>query len=317
MAGARTGDRIGLYAVDAEIGTDPTGVTYRGVHLVLPRRALIKVMHAPSPDHGADLAVHVLREACILEALQHPGIVRVYESGLLDGRPWFARELVEGESLATLIARGSIDDVNAITLLRDIAEVIDHAARRGIIHCGLRPERVVRMGRTRGFPLCITEWGEARAHDAARTVPAPAPSPYAAPELASGDPVDDRADVFSLGVIAYQILTGALPLGEGVSIASDGSMQHVPTEVRCPELPRELTGLVDQMLAYDRWDRPSAREVFAELTWLAEAFEPAPAREPNLVRIRQPRWTPQVPHAAQPFAGLLDDDAPRADADER
>jgi len=287
----------------------------RAVHLVLPRRALLKVMHATSAAQLVDtqpLALHVLREACLLEALQHPGIVRVYESGMLaDRRPWFARELVEGQTVATLVARRTADGINTLALLRAIAEVIDHASRRGVIHCGLRPDRIVLAGKSRGFPICVTEWGEARAHDAARsaTAPSPASIPYTAPELVCGDPIDDRADVFSLGVIAYQLLTGALPFGDGVPIPTDSTMQHVPTEVRCPDLPRELTGLVDQMLAFVRWDRPSAREVFGELAWLAEALAPAPPRPAHLVRVRRPRWTPEVPHSPVPFAAHLGEDA--------
>ncbi len=319
-------DRIGLYVIEGELATDTTGVSYRAVHQVLPRHAVIKVMHAASvypPAIKQPLAVHVLREACILEALHHPGVTRLYESGMLpDRRPWFARELVEGATAASVLAPGSIERIDAIELFRDIAAVLDHAYRRGIIHCGMRPDRIMLTGRARGYPICIADWCDARAHDAAPGPYAPSAAswPYTSPELASGDPIDDRTDVFALGVIAYQILTGRLPFdGDCIATAADGSTQHVPTEVHAPDVPRELTGLVDSMLAYDRWDRPSMAEVHADLSWLADVLATPIARPPQIVRIRRPRWTPSMEFAATELAAtetdagidaLLGDDEP-------
>jgi eukaryotic-like serine/threonine-protein kinase len=300
----RAGDRIGLYTVEDELGTDATGASYRAMHQVLPRRAVIKVMHAASvypPLIKQPLAVHVLREACILEALHHPGVIRLYESGLLaDRRPWFACEYVEGASVESILAPGTLDRVDAIALLRDVADVLGHAFRRGIIHCGLRPDRIVLTGRSRGYPVCITDWSEARTHDSTRG-PAPLPSAwqYTSPELAYGDPIDDRADVFALGVIAYQLFTGQLPFGEDMPSSS-----HIPAEVHSPDLPRELTGLVDSMIAYDRWDRPAMAECHEGLRWIADALA-TPVSRPEIAalrpehavtidRIRKPRWTPNV-----------------------
>src|SRR5882724_2794272 len=157
MAG--TGDRIGNYKLESEQATTSAWTEFTASHLLLPRRAVIKLMHA-TDDRAA--AVAMLRESCILEALHHPGIVRVYESGVHERRPWFAIELVEARSIKHLLAPGALDRVDAIALLRDVAELIDHAFRRGVIHCGLRPERILMTGRARGFPLCITDWSDAR-----------------------------------------------------------------------------------------------------------------------------------------------------------
>jgi serine/threonine-protein kinase len=290
------GDRIGNYKVEIERASGPMLAEYQAVHIVLPRRAVIKVMNATTDQ---PLAVHMLREACILDALHHPGIVRVYESGIHSRRPWFALELIEGPTIRNLLAPGAIERPDAVALLRDLAEVIEHASRRGIIHCGLRPERILITGRTRGFSLCITDWSDARTHDAKlqQFVPSEAARHYTSPELAFGDPIDDRTDVFALGVLAYQLLTGSLPFENGIiETVDDGTAQHIPTEVMCPDAPPELPKLVDTMLAYDRWDRPSAAEVFAELSWIADAFA-MPAARPagmQLFRIRRPRWTPPI-----------------------
>jgi len=273
-----------------ERSRDSNGVVYEARHLVLPRRAIVKVMDAPDTRAAA---VALLREACILEALDHPGVVRVFESGLLaDRRPWFAHEWVDGATVADVLAPGPLDPGHAAIMLRDIAEVLEHAHRKGVVHCSLRPDRIIITGRSRGFPLCIVNWKDARTHDTTSPIPKITFADYTAPELVSGDPIDDRADVFALGVMAYQALTGELPFDE-VATAVDGTTQHVPTEVRSPEAPPELTGLVDQMLAWDRWDRPSSSEAHAELAQIAEALAPPPPR-PSIMRIRKPKWTPSV-----------------------
>jgi len=287
------GHRIGGYTVEVEIVRSKTEVSYRAVHQVLPRRAVIKVMHAAA-SHEASM--HLLREACMLEALHHPGVVRVYESGVVSRRTWCAYEYVAGPSVASVLAPGSIDRVDAIAMLRDLSEVLVHAHQRGIIHCGLRPGRIVLTGRSRGFPLCISDWSDARAHDAASMPyhPTAAAWHYTSPELACGDAIDDRTDVFALGVIAYQLLTGTLPFDGPIATANDGTTQHIPTEVHCPDAPRELTQLVDQMLSYDRWDRPSCAEVRDELDFLADALSSPVTRTSGLVRMRRPRWTPPL-----------------------
>ncbi|HUS30037.1 MAG TPA: serine/threonine-protein kinase [Kofleriaceae bacterium] len=287
-------DRIGNYRIDRERRRDADSVVYEARHLVLPRRAFVKVMHEVSPQA---LAVQLLREACILEALDHPGSVRVYESGLIpERRAWFAYERVDGSTVRDMLLNGPLDPAAAAAMLRDIAEILDHAHRRGVVHCGLKPENIVVAGRTRGFPLCITDWSDARAHDTSAPARLFGPADYTAPELVNGDAVDDRADIFALGVIAYQALTGDMPFdGVWIATVADGSTQHVPTEVRCPDAPPQLCQLVDQMLAWDRFDRPSSFEAKAELAQLAaDISEPHP-QSAGVVRIRKPKWTPSLP----------------------
>jgi serine/threonine-protein kinase len=264
------GVRIGDYQIEQELD----GSVYRAVHSVLPRRALLKVAR------DASESIAVLREACILAALPHPGIVRVYETGRLpDQRTWFAQEIVDGLTLAGTFDLGpvALEASVAIGMIRDVAEILAFAHQRGVIHCGITADCLVVAGRNRGFPMCVTDWSAARPHDAAPA--AAAPGAWVAPELAAGDTIDDRADVYSLGTIAYRAIAG---------VASTGAS----LEAVCPELPRELTSLVDSMLAKDRWDRPSASEVRAELGFISGML--ATLRAPEPVRIRKPRWTPQV-----------------------
>src|SRR5262245_19060189 len=107
-----------------------------------------------------------------------------------------------------MLASGPLESASAIALLRDIADILEHAHRRGVVHSGLRPDHIVVTGRTRGYPVCIVDWSEARTHDTSSPAPVVGEADYTAPELVSGDAIDDRADIFALGAIGYQALTG-------------------------------------------------------------------------------------------------------------
>jgi serine/threonine protein kinase len=286
------GDQIGNYRIERAINRAGLCLAYEAVHLVLPRRAVIRVMDAEVAEPEA---AQILREAYILEALQHPGVIRVYESGLLgDRRPWSAREHVAGPTLDTMLGRGALDTADAIALVRDLAGVLEHAHQRGVLHCELRPSRVLLAGRSRGYPLCLADWSAARPHDAPPqpcTVTAGS-WPYTAPELAAGEPIDERTDVFALGVIAYQMLTGALPYeNRRVAAAPDGATFHVPAAFRCPAAPRELTALIDRMLAHARDERPTSAEAYDGLASGADLLAQVTPAAP---RIRRPRWTPPL-----------------------
>ena len=288
-------DCIGNYRIERHLGSTTHGELYQALHTLLPRRVVIKVARAGVVASSASTAaMQLLREGCILEALNHDGVPQIFESGLLDDRrPWTAVERVEGVTLVERIMRGPLSPLEAMQLVRDIAAILEHAHRRGVLHGGLRPDRIVLTSHRR-FPLCIPDWSDARTHDAAPAIPrlpAPQSRVYMAPELIRGDAADDRADIYALGVIAFLALTGKHP---------DGT--------RTPG-PRELVALVDQMLSVDRYDRPSAAEVRADLEWLIQAIPvedialvdtdgiPAPilVTEPTLPRIRKPKWTPAIP----------------------
>jgi serine/threonine protein kinase len=279
--------RIGNYRVERELGPTTTGALYQGVHLVLPRRAVLKVMHASKMQ---TFAVQLLREACLLEALHHPGIPQVYESGMLaDRRPWFSYEMIDGVALTDRLLAGPLPAIEAASLVRDLASILEHAHKRGVVHRALRPDHIV-LAANRRFAVAISDWTAARTHDALSSehtlLPARNARAYLAPELLRGDAADDRADVYALGVIAYQALTGVLPRGD-------------LTIDRAPDAPLELASLIDQMLSPDRFDRPTSAEIRADLDWLAEAMsielqvgsEPAPS---STLRIRKPRWTPAI-----------------------
>jgi serine/threonine-protein kinase len=309
-------------------------------HQVLPRRAIIKVVHAAFAGESPYL-VQTLREACILEAIAHPGVPIVYESGLWrDRRPWFAFELIHGPTLDDLLVPRALAIPDVARLMRDLADILEHAHRRGVIHRGLRPDPIVRTSQRR-YPLCIPDWSEAIAHDASASVPPLDGSrAYVAPELAHQDAggaerVDDRADMFALGAIAYRALTGTLPFNPVAA-----KVPYLAARTRRPDTPRGLATVIDSLLSHDRFDRPSAAEVRAELDWLlgtlpelqqhvappepqpdedleAEGTVPPSAASANAdvpfdpPRVRRPRWTPAVHYVETTDVDIIiDDDVP-------
>jgi serine/threonine-protein kinase len=312
--GTQPNERIGNYRVDAELGPTGSGILLQAQHLVLPRQAIIKVVHSAFAQ-VRPFVVQTLREACILEAVAHPGVPVVYESGVLrDKRPWFAFELIRGPTLDELLAARTLTVHEVAGLMRDLVDILEHAHRRGVIHRGLRPERVV-ITVDRRYPLCIPDWSEAIAHDATAEVPHPtwdgAPN-YLAPELAhqlangTREHVDDRVDMFALGVIAYRALTGRLPFED-----SPGPEPCIPAHDLRRDAPPALAGLIDSMLAFDRFDRPSASEVRTDIDWLfatlpdlqrrlaPEGTSPTGEVAREIValaqpRVRRPRWTPDI-----------------------
>src|SRR5678816_1580451 len=104
------------------------------------------------------MAIRVLREACLLEALSHPGIPRVFECGILpDRRPWAAFERIDGATLGSLIASGPMTISDAVSVLRDVGDLLAHAHARGVVHCRLTVDAIVRT-LERGSSVWVRHW---------------------------------------------------------------------------------------------------------------------------------------------------------------
>lgn len=252
----KPGARIGDYIVEREVGSEATGVIYLATHAMLPRRANVKVMHAGS-SWLRSIAVQMLREACLLEALSHPAIPKVFECGVLpDRRPWTAFERIDGVTLAALLSRGQLTIADVVVVLRDVADLLAHVHARGVVHRRLTANAIARTP-DRGFSVCVRHWDDALTFDTASCVT-----------------VNARNDVHALGVVAFRALTGSV--SERAASAAE----------RCPGAPSELTELIDDMLSSDPDARPSAAEVRDRVRWLADSF--------HVPMIGHVRWTP--PH---------------------
>ena len=320
------GSLVGSYRVIRELGRGGFGIVYQAVHTILPRLVALKVMHGELVARSG-MATRMVLEATALEGIRHPGITRIYDASKLpDGRLWLAMELVDGESLAHRMAHG-LSAREVAQLLGDVADVLAAAHARGIVHRDLKPDNILLVPGDRDFGLRLIDWGIARHTLASRVtldgMMAGTPC-YMSPEQTRGHEIGPASDVYSLGILAYEILTGAVPF-EGGSIAEIvcGHLMHTPPPM--PGVPVELAALVLAMLGKVAGTRPTttcvrdAAWAFAhsargsterptfEITSVDDTtaqFDPVSAMAP---RTRKLRWTPDIaPIAPRETAGRDD-----------
>jgi serine/threonine-protein kinase len=213
--------------------------------------------------------------------LHHPALVAVYDCGILeDGRAYLAMELVEGEDLRTVLHReGRLDARRAAAILTAVCGAVGTAHREGLLHLDLKPENILLTdGDVRAKLL---DFGLAHVLED-RLTPPPAASPvatadvivgtpaYMAPEQLRGEPLDGRADVFSLGVIAFEMLTGKLPFGRGP--LADVVLAHARGVPPMPDIPPALARAVRAALEPEADRRPASPQALAHLFTAAAAF---------------------------------------------
>lgn len=258
---------VGSYRLVREIGRGGMGSVFEAKHVVLPRRAAIKVMHAELRRQPG-MATRVVQEASILEDIRHPGVVRVYECALLpDHRPYIVMDLVEGETLANRLAHaGTLAPIEVATLLAEICDVLASVHARGVVHRDLKPDNILLTPCDRDFPLRVIDWGVARLGPIGRLTLdglTPGTPIYMSPEQAMGRNIAAPCDIYSLGVIAYELLSGHPPF-DGRTLAEVVSMHLTSDPVSLEEVaktPAPLAELVHRMLEKDASIRPGAIEV--------------------------------------------------------
>lgn len=272
----REGDLISAFRIDALIGTGGMGWVFRATHTLHNRVAAVKVLREDqvAQDRAVD---RMMREASILASVDHPGLPRFYECGLLpDGRPWIAMELLDSGSLATEMQRGPVPHGIVLDIVGHVADVLAAAHARGVTHRDLKPDNILLAPGDERCPLRVIDWGIAHHGDGARFTSmneAIGTPTYMAPEQARGGPTDGHCDVYGLGVVAYQALTGRAPFVGDTAV--EILVQHLNRPApalapRCPEAPQGLVELVEAMLIKNFAQRPSAAEVVARIAELRE-----------------------------------------------
>src|SRR5688572_6978417 len=237
---------LGHYEIVSELGRGGMGVVYKGYEPALTRYVAIKEL-SPALAHDSMLVERFLREARSMAALNDPHIIQIYFIGQENDQPFFVMEFVEGESLSGLIKReGRLGVNDAIKILHQAAQGLATAHDRGVIHRDIKPANL--MLNQRG-QVKIADFGIALANrdfDAKLTgtgefVGTPG---YLSPEVCLGKPVDLRSDVFSLGIVLFEMLTGRMPF-------TDESPLGLLLEVVKAEIPdvRQLNANVDPELA--------------------------------------------------------------------
>ncbi|HET9109548.1 MAG TPA: protein kinase [Ktedonobacterales bacterium] len=281
------GQTLGNYRVESRLGSGGMGEVYRATHVHLNRPAAIKVLHA---NQAADptFQARFLREARAAAALSHPNIVEVFDFGEQDGASYLVMELIPDGSLRSLLRQRATSQGWSlglgVDLVRQAAEGLGYAHAHGMVHRDIKPDNLLlqrREGAGRGaeterYQLKISDFGLARlmedTGELTQTGVVMGTPAYMSPEQCQGGTLDGRSDLYSLGVVLYEVATGAPPFR--VRTLSEAVFKHIsappipPREV-FPDLPLALEDVIMRCLA----KRPEDR--FATGGELAEALDGA------------------------------------------
>jgi serine/threonine protein kinase len=279
--------RLANYRILGVLGQGGMGVVFRAEDIDLNRTVAIKAM-LPALVASGSAKKRFLREARTAASIKHDNVVSIYQVSEDRGVPFLAMEYLNGHSLeAHLASRGKLSPAEAVAIGRQIAEGLDSAHRIGLIHRDIKPANIWLETRGAGFRAKILDFGLARhTEDQGLTQQGSimgTPS-YMAPEQAQGGDVDCRADLFSLGVILYQSVTGAKPF-QGRDMVSTlvaiSTERARPVRETCPECPPALAGLIDDLLSKSAAERPSAEEVSQRLERIQNEDPATPAPAPT------------------------------------
>src|SRR3569623_586628 len=263
----------GQYDIERELGRGGMGVVYLAHDVKLDREVAIKVL-PPLLAGSADVRERFLREARTAARLSHPNIVAIHRADEIDSRVFFVMGYIAGESLADRLRRtGPLEPGEAVPLIREVALALAYAHERGIVHRDIKPENIL-LDASSGRAM-VTDLGIARVAEAAPLTMSGqvlGSVHYMSPEQVSGNKLDGRSDLYSLGVVAFQILSGRLPFdSESASAVIVAHVTKVAPPLRsvAPGVPEPLARVSDACLAKN----PDAR--YATGTALARALEEA------------------------------------------
>jgi serine/threonine-protein kinase len=308
LTGVVLGDR---YELGEQIGRGGMAEVYEAMDRVLSRRVAVKVLRDGMHEDQRVLS-RFRREARAAAALSHPNIVAVHDVGFEGGTPYLVMELVAGRSLAEVIRyEAPLAEARAAAIAEQIAAALAFAHARGIVHRDVTPGNVIVMP---GGVVKVLDFGISRATMWTPVTPSPTPhgtAAYVAPEQASGAEADPRSDVYSLGVVLFEMLTGRPPFtGEGATALTWQHVHQAPMAPRTlvPSIGLPIEGIVMRCLAKDpdhRYRR--AEDLKAELAWVrgsphaasdVAAAPPSPPQvlppAPTLESVTRPSWTAPV-----------------------
>lgn len=318
------GKTLGKVVIEHRIGRGGMAEVYRGTHTTLQRTVAVKVLHGFLEDN-ADLHERFQREARVAAGLRHPNIVQVFDFDLIDGQPFIVMEYINGPSLSAYLRslherQGRVPIGQIARLLPVLSSALDYAHSQGIVHRDIKPGNLLLYSRTQSIRLgealprdvepMLSDFGLVRVMDSATQTSSglitgtPA---YMSPEQARGDRVDYRTDVYSLGVILYELLAGQAPFDGDTSLKIINKViNEPPPPIRGISPP--LQAVLDRALHKDPAARyQSAGELSAAflnvLGMTSEAatilpsqnmrFQP-PLEAETTTRPRRPLWIPAV-----------------------
>ena len=256
----------GRFRIEREIGTGGMGTVYLATHLGLERPVAVKIIKREFAG-DSDVTERFLREARTMAKLRHPHAAMIFDAGNLpDGRQFIVMEFVEGVTLSQALAlEGRFSPSKAVHIAMEICDVLEEAHRLGIVHRDLKPSNII-LGH-RG--VCVLDFGVAKVLASSAESTATHASTgsgqlvgtprYMSPEQCLGQRVGARSDLYSLGVLLYEMLAGRPPFTDPLQSAllvKQATAPAPPLPKLCPDLPRSLSLAVHTLLAKRPEDRP-------------------------------------------------------------
>jgi serine/threonine protein kinase len=255
-------EKIGIYEIKSELGRGGMATVYRGYDSRFEREVAVKVLPQELLHSDPQFRLRFEREAKIVAQLEHSAIVPVYDVGESDGQPYFVMRYMNGGSLSERIKAGVFTIDEAIQILGAIAPGLDEAHSKGIVHRDIKPSNI--LFDKRGNPY-ISDFGIAKLTQAqagnvtgSAIIGTPA---YMAPEQAQGIDVDGRADIYALGIILFEMLTGKQPYEADTPMAV--AIKHITDPVpqirqTNPKLPEGMDTIIQKAMAKNKTDRFSS-----------------------------------------------------------
>ena len=273
-AGLRIGQTLGSYRIEALLGAGGMGIVYRAWDRALERVVAIKVVDRTRASD--DAARRLLQEARLAAALSHPSICAIHDVGRVDGQPFIVMEHVEGSSLASVIPEGrGLPIGRALHYASQIVDAMAYAHRRGIIHRDLKSSNIIIApdGRAKllDFGLAVRQVVDGASGEIETTCSRDTPSgagtvPYMATELLRGRTADARSDIWALGVLIYEMVTGGRPFRGSTRYELGAAILSEPPIPLPRELPAPLRHVISRCLTKNPADRyPCASELAAAL----------------------------------------------------
>jgi len=322
------------YELDCEIGRGGMGIVYRAKDRRLKRQVAIKLL-PPELAFRSEIKSRFLREAETAAQLSHPNIVPIYTVDEQEQLVFFVMAYVSGDNLAKrLHERGVLTIDETRKVLREVADALAYAHDRGVVHRDIKPDNIL-LDAVTGRPM-VTDFGIARAMDSSgdsrltATGMAIGTPAYMSPEQAAGErEIDGRSDLYSLGILGYQMLTGEPPFTAGSTpamLVKHISERPVPVEQRRADVPTDLARSVMMLLEKDpahRFPTASALVAALDLREIVPTRRPAPSEPPAPVAPSRPSYGvaadgpyAQMPSVAgaRPLAGASGDELRRWEA---
>lgn len=313
-AGSLIDATVGAYRLVDFLGAGGMGEVYRGVHSSLERDVAVKVLSGAGSTPA--LIERFRNEARIHSSLHHPNIATLFDFAELAGRPCIIMEFVDGDTLDERIHRGSaLPAGQALQILAAVTEAVGYLHEHGIVHRDLKSSNIKI---TTGGVVKLLDFGLARGRGTprlTRTGQAIGTFDYMAPEQLAAGTVDGRADIWALGVVLYESVTGHLPFAPTGALDPTGRIpgaRYFPASTLVPSLPAPIDAIIGRCLRPDPADRfPGAAELLAEINAararlsgavpstpkpVAPAdMKPAAAPAPAGRRRLDPRWAALIP----------------------